>query len=215
MHIELSEVLICPSCGPDASLVLMVDEREGGWVREGTLACARCDVRYTVRDGRVDFGGEEGSGGSVPGRPELSDPGRVATEVAALLELQRRPGVVLLGAGLAPVAGRVAALAERAHVLSVVPRGGETASPGEPEGSRLTRAVGVPEEQFPVRARRLAGVALWSPVPERLGEAAAALAPGGRLAGLRPSSRTREALQELELEVVVSEERAFVASRPG
>lgn len=215
MRIELSEVLICPDCGPDANLVLAVDEQEGRWVRAGTLACARCDARYPVRAGSVDFGSAEPAG--VPeetGVPDggLADPDEVAVEVAALLGLDRRTGAVLLGPGLAPAAPRVAALAERSEILALAPGGG---SPEEAGGERLTWLRGHPGGRLPVRGRRLAGLALWSPDADRVEEAAEALGTGGRLAGLRPGPEARRRAEELGLEVLVSEVRAFVASRPS
>lgn len=240
MHIELSEVLVCPACGPDANLVLAVDEAEGRWVRSGTLACARCDRRYPVGAGRVDFSAAhepaEGPGGggtaaaagaarrepgaTGTGEPPGPDPREleaVATEVAALLELQRRAGVVVLGPGLAPAAPRIAAAAERAEVVALGgPGHGETGgSPGGESGAgRCTFLEGARPGALPVRERRLAGLALWAPDPDRLEAAAGTLGPGGRLVGLRPDPDARRALEDLGLEVLASEARAFVAARP-
>lgn len=213
MYIELSEVLVCPDCGPDANLVLMVDRREGRRVLSGTLACSRCDARYSVRRGVIRFG--------EPGEsPEPGQPGRgdLATEVAALLELHRRAGVVVLGPGLAPVARRVAALAERADVLLVTSGDGPSegaAAPEEGHATELTVAAGVPHGDLPVRERRVSGVALLDPSAASVREAVSILGPGGRLVGLRPSARARAAVEESALEVVASEERAVVAERPS
>lgn len=219
MYIELSEVLVCPDCGPDANLVLMVDRREGRRVLSGTLACSRCDARYSVRQGVIRLGEPE------PGSPSAgpADAGDVATEVAALLELHRRAGVVVLGPGLAPVARRVAALAERADVLLVTPGGGRSMGEegsdeegsDEGESGGLTVAAGVPDGDLPVRARRLSGVALLDPSVAHVRQGASALGPGGRMAALRPSAGARRAVEASGLEVVASEERAVVAERPS
>lgn len=248
MYIELSEVLLCPACGPDANLVLAVDEAEGRWVRSGTLACARCDRRYPVGAGRVDFsaahgpteapeaGGATAAGGAArrgpgadgadePPGPDPRELETVATEVAALLELQRRAGVVVLGRGLAPAAPRIAAAAERAEVVALRgPDHGEAGgspdgesggdSDGEPGAGRCTFLDGARPDALPVRERRLAGLALWAPDPDRLEAAAGTLGPGGRLVGLRPDPDARRALEDLGLEVLASEARAFVAARP-
>ncbi len=226
MYVELSEVLVCPSCGPDANVVLAVDERDGRWVRSGTLACARCDARYPVRGGRLDLrpsGEREPASGPGPDPSGPSDPEEVAVEVAALLELQRRGGAVLLGPGLAPAAPRIASLAERAAILCLAAPGPAGRGPGSaadgpapPEGEdRVTRIVTSPAAGLPVRERRLAGVVLWSPDPDRVEEAARALGAGGRLVGLRPSPEARRAAEGLDLEVLASESRAVVVSRPA
>lgn len=229
MHIELSEILICPACGPDANLVLAVDEAEGRWVRSGTLACARCDRRYPVGSGLVDFTAArdrgDGGGGTVDAGEPADSPGAgsedlesLATEVAALLELGRRAGAVVLGPGLAPVAPRLAALAERAEILALAPgpAGEPNDSPAEGDtGGRFTRLVTAGAGALPVRERRLAGLALWSPDRAGLEEAVPALGPGGRLVGLRPGADIRRALDDLDLDVLASEARAFVASRPA
>lgn len=225
MYVELSEVLVCPSCGPDANLVLAVDERDGRWVRSGTLACARCDARYPVRGGRLDLrpsGEREPASGPTPDPSGPSDPEEVAVEVAALLELQRRGGAVLLGPGLAPAAPRVASLAERAAILCLAEPaaaagpGPADRGPAPPDGEdRVTRILTSPAAGLPVRGRRLAGIALWSPDVDRVEEAARALGAGGRLVGLRPSPEARRAAEGLDLEVLASESRAVVVSRPA
>lgn len=221
MYVELSEVLVCPSCGPDANVVLAVDERDGRWVRSGTLACARCDARYPVRGGRLDLrpAGKREPVSADPSGP--SDPEEVAVEVAALLELQRRGGAVLLGPGLAPAAPRIASLAERAAILCLsapdsAAGPGSVGGPGSPDGEdRVTLILTSPAAGLPVRERRLAGVALWSPDVDRVEEAARTLGAGGRLVGLRPSPEARRAAEALDLEVLASESRAVVVSRPA
>lgn len=213
MHIELSELLACPRCGPGQGLVVSVDRIEDRGVREGRLACPRCDARYPIRESGIDFGGAaSGSGGSrAPGEdagaaaPVQTDP-EDAVRVAALLGLREGGGAVLLGAGLGPVAGALVELAGGVEVLAL------SRAPEDGSAPRVTRLLGVREGALPLHGRRLRGAALVGGSREALAEAARAVRPGGRVAVLRPAPAL-DVPGGLPLRVLAAEDAALVAER--
>lgn len=218
MHLEVSELLACPRCGPGQALVVSVDRIEARRVLEGRLACPGCHARYPIRGGTVAFGGDAdrpaaeadgASRGEAVAGPDPRGPGPDdAVRVAALLELGEGGGAVLLGSGLEAAAARVAGLAAGVEVLSLA-AAGEGAAVGE---SGVTRLLGVCEEALPLHGGRLRGAALLGGSPAALREAARAVRPGGRVAVLRPAVHV-EVLEGLPLRVLAAEASALVAER--
>lgn len=201
MHLELSELLACPRCGPGQGLVVSVDRIEDRRVREGWLACPGCDARYPIGRGGIDFGEAAGGGGDSGG----GDP-EDAVRVAALLGLREGGGVVLLGAGLESAAAGVAELAGGVEVLAL------SLAPDGPAAPRVTRLLGVRGGALPLHGRRLRGAALAGGSPELLAEAARVVRPGGRVAVLRPTPDL-DVPGELPLRVLAAEAAAIVAER--
>lgn len=220
MHVQLSEILSCPRCGSPQGLVVMVDDLDGeGRVREGDLGCSRCERRYPVAGGVVDLRpGDAGAAGAEEGVSPAESPSRggrpprdeLAVEVAALLDVRGLRGALVLGPGLAAAGGRVAEMAGEARALCLA---GADEEPPRGPGSSLCTLVRSPPDTVPVLPGKAAGVALWRPAAEVVGPAGAALAPGARLAVLRPDPEARRELASSGLEVVASEERAAVARR--
>lgn len=122
---------MCPACRPGQGLVARVDQLEGRRVVEGFLGCPNCEARYPIREGVVRFEDEGASPGA--GEPP-GDPSETATVVAALMGLEKNgSGYVLLGHGLARVAGLVASLAEGVEVVALARAGeapGRARAPG-------------------------------------------------------------------------------------
>lgn len=217
MHIGLSEILTCPRCRSPQGLVVMVDELDGdGRVRQGDLGCPRCERRFPVEGGVVDLlrGEEEGDGdeGGREGSGDTPPPEELAVEVGALLDARALRGAVVLGRGLAAAGPRVAELADDARLLCL---GGQDEAPPEGRGASRCTLARSPAGSLPVLSGKAAGVALWRPRPDETERGRTALAPGGRLAALRPDATVRQDLASSDLEVVASEERAAVVRRPG
>lgn len=217
MQIELSELLTCPDCRSPQGLVVLVDDLDdGGRVLGGSLGCSRCERHYPVRDGVVDLAaGVPGGDSPPPEAPPAEGPSReeLAAEVGGLLDLRNAPGPVVLGPGLAGTAPPLASLADAPPIL-VLAAPGEEAPEEEARGGAFTLARG-PADRLPLLSGKAGGVALWRPGPETVGDARDALAPGGRLAALRPDDLARRELEDSDLEVLASEERAAVARRSG
>lgn len=218
MYVEVSEALACPACGPPQGLVVLVDELDGRRVTEGRLGCSRCERRFPVRGGVAHLAVEgtpdpgDAARGEVEGRAngemDVEADGELAVEVAALVGAPEAEGWVLLGPGLGAAAEAVAEVGGAAGIVSLG-RGSPPTAPG------LSRVVTGAGGSLPVLAGKLGGVALWRPSPSLVRDAARTLRPGARLALLRPSEEARRAAEESEvdLEVLASEERAWVGRR--
>ncbi len=215
MQIELSELLTCPECRSSQGLIVLVGGLDDdGRVRTGSLGCSRCERRYPVRDGVVDLAAGE-AGGDAPPPPASPSPEELAAEVGGLLDLRSARGPVVLGPGLSRAAAPLASLSDAPPLLALAAPGEEV--PGEAPRTAFT-LVRAPGARLPLLAGKAGGVALWRPGPEAVGDARRALAPGARLAALRPEDAVRRELEDAgddDLEVLASEERASVARRPG
>ena len=220
MLLELSEVLACPACGPPQVMVAVVHESVGHRVTRGFLGCPACDARFSIEEGVVDLTREEGGQGA-PGSPgaSLAVPGPTFDEAAideaamlvgAVLDLARGSGHVLLGPGLAGIAGAVGSLAERWEVVSLV-----GARPAEAPGSDGISRLIVPEVgRLPLLRGRFGAAALaGDPDTDRLREIATALVPLARLAIVAPGTGVVSAMQEVGIEVIATDERVAVGSR--
>lgn len=204
MHLDLSELLACPHCGPGRSMVVSVDRIESRRVLRGRLACPECEARYAIEGGRVDFGQV------IPARDETAPGGaagpEAATRVAALLDLREGGGVVLLGLGLEEAAARVSGLAPEVEVIAL------SRDPAGKTPERVTLFLGIREVTLPLRSGGLRGAALLEGSAGAVAEAARVVRPGGRLAVLRPQVDA-SALQGLPLRVLAAAESALVAER--
>lgn len=94
MHLDLSELFVCPRCRPAQGLVVLVDEIEDRRVARGRLGCPECDARFPLREGTLrldaagrgtdadeapDSGGDDGAAEDRErdgGRPDAGGPGR-------------------------------------------------------------------------------------------------------------------------------------------
>lgn len=210
MQIELSEILTCPDCRSPQGLIVLVDDLDDeGRVRTGDLGCSRCQRRYPIREGVVDL-----MDGPEPGRDseeggDRPPPEELAAEVGGLLDLRGAAGPVVLGHGLASAARRLAGLVEGVSVLALA------ADAGAAPGNGSFTLVLAPAGRLPLLHGKAEGVALWKPGAGALEDARDALAPGGRLAVLRPDGEARRELEDSRLEVLASEDRAAVARRSG
>lgn len=213
MQIELSEILTCPDCRSSQGLIVLVDELDdGGRVRSGDLGCSRCQRRYPVREGVVDLRDGGGGGGSPAGDGDRPPAEELAAEVGGLLDLRSSAGPVVLGHGLASAASPLAGFVEGVSLLALA--GGGGAAPGNGSSGSFTLVL-APAGRLPLLAGKAGGVALWRPGAAALEDAVRALAPGARLAVLRPDEQSRRWLEGSDLELIASADRAAVARRSG
>ena len=215
MHILLTDLLICPRCGPGFGLILIADHLENRRVIEGSLGCPNCRDRYPVEGGFGDL--------RPPPRktrddaPDVGPPASPsAIEVAALLGLTGGRGNVALIGDVAGHATALAALVPDVEFVGVAPglRGWE-----EGEGvSRLDAGVSLPFSDGSLR-----GVGLFaereSPMagePSMAGELARVVTRDGRIAVWGASgavAKWERALRSGGCDVLASEETAVVVSK--
>ena len=103
MHILLTDVVVCPRCGPEFGLILLADRIVERRVLEGRLGCPNCREQYEVSGGRLDLS-TPGTVRGAAGSPDASDPAVSELEtvpdpgvrIAALLGVTHGPAYVLL-----------------------------------------------------------------------------------------------------------------------
>jgi uncharacterized protein YbaR (Trm112 family) len=210
--LELSEILACPVCGPPQIMVAVVHESESHRVITGFLGCPACDSRFEIIAGVVHFSPADGTAGpeAMARAPVGPLPEDSATLIAAVLELQRGSGYVLLGPGLEGLAQPVAALAERWEVVSL----GRRAAQGTEDLAPLSRLITGESEPLPLLPGRFAAAAMHGYVGvDEIRHVAAALRQVGRLAIVSPGPAAGEAVREAGLGVLAADARVIVAAR--
>lgn len=182
MHVELSDLLTCPRCGPTYGLILLPSESRDRRVESGVLGCANCRERYPVEGGVPDLRIGPGSGAEVSvnaaaGGGSVGVAGEVARDkamrLAAFLDLTDGGGSVLLAG---PSATYASLLSELVPGVTVVVIAGGEAAVGDPAVTRLRVDSGLP-----FRARGLRGVALTGDWASMVEEGASLLRSPGRL----------------------------------
>lgn len=205
MHIDLTQILTCPFCGPGHGLVALVERMEERRILEGRLDCPICERRHALRGGVVLL--DSGRGGSAAAfDPGLDGPEAGAT-AAALLGPPRGRETLLLAGGARGLGAAIARLRPEAEVVTFGP-------PPASAGSRLhpvvaEAALGAP----PFRGGSFHGAVLHGADREWLETIARSLRPGAHLVVLSPGPgfRTPEGNVLAEL---AADERAWVG-RPG
>ena len=220
MHLELTEILVCPDCGPGHGLIAFVDRMEDRRIVEGRLDCPMCESRHEILDGAVRLGRTPGTQPPVDpstGEPPVGDPepppqaGAMAT---ALLGPPEKGEVVLVAGAARVLASQIAEQRPDAAILSYE-------SPGLASGDvrthpRVYPVVSAPGRGsgLPFRAGGLDGAVCFGVEAERLEPIAQALSVGGRLVVLSPSPDALASLSALQgIEELAADARAWVGSR--
>lgn len=213
MHVELSDLLTCPRCGPTYGLILLPTEVRDRRVETGVLGCANCRERYPVESGVPDLRtapgrvasavGAERASAAVPA--ETPEPDRdMAVRLAALLDLSDGGGTVLVAG---PSAAHASLLAELVPDVSVLVVGGDEAAGGE-SATRLRV-----DAALPIRANGLRGVALTGSWSSLIEEGARLLRPAGRLVLDPAPSDAASRLAAAGLAVLLDEAGVVLAGR--
>ncbi len=199
MHLELTQILICPHCGPPNGLVAFVDRMEERRIVEGRLDCPVCERRHAVREGRVllgDAADESGAGADDDAAPTA----------AALLGTPEGPEILLLCGGAQFIAPAIADMRPEAAVVTLGP--GATARHPRVYPVIPSRSG----EHLPFRSGTFGGAVLTGDRPDLVAEVAPSLAVGARLVVLTPGAavldRAAPCLREL-----AADARAWVGVR--
>jgi uncharacterized protein YbaR (Trm112 family) len=207
MHILLTDVLVCPRCGPSFGLILLADRIEARRVIDGKLGCPNCREQYLIRGGEADL--RTGAGAVTPTshtEKNVRTPSTDAVPLAALLGVTQGPAYVLLAGDAALHASAVSAQMEDVEVIAV-----RTAPPGDADTQGISSVIA---EAIPLTTGKMAGVAITGArVSELLEAAARAVRPTGRLL-VEPAPEDAELrLRGLGLRVLAREGDVLLASR--
>lgn len=228
MHILLTDVLVCPRCGPSFGLILLADRIEDRRVLEGRLGCTNCREQYAIVGGEADLrsegagsGGQEtdrvrgsadaaaaagAAGGASPNAVNGEDVIAQATRLAALLGVAQGPAYALLAGDAAQYAEEVAAQLGDVEVIAVMP--GRSGSSDRAGTSHVVAAA------LPLAAGKMSGVALTGPSAAALLEAAArCVRPTGRLLVDPAPADGEERLRALGLRTLAREGTTLLAIR--
>ena len=138
MLLELTDLLACPQCGPEQSLVLLVTEAGEGRVRTGWLGCPNCRRDFPVNDGVADLrlDTEDREGGTEPLRDD-----ELPLKIVALSGLTQERGFLVVDEHLAAAAHQIAEIAPEVEVIAVSP---EAPSGATDSGLRRVGPPGLP-----------------------------------------------------------------------
>ncbi len=219
MNVALTDILVCPRCGPPHGLVLLADRVEDRRVLAGVLGCPNCGERYPVKAGLADLrpSGERSPVAAAPAvAPGEASAGAsaagAATRLAALMGLA---GAGAVGRAVALVLGPAAvlapALAAVAGDVEVVAADLAVAGwPEAPDVSRLLVAGRLPFFDRSVRGVTLSGEAGGTLLEEGL----RVLHPLGRLVleGAGPVEESRARVEQAGGRVLAAEGATVVAA---
>jgi hypothetical protein len=200
VHLNLTDQLTCPRCGPDFGLVLLADRAEGRRVYEGRLGCANCRTHYVVNNGVAEvLTGEHAlASGDVAQDPE---------RWAALLGVTEGPGMILLLGAFEGIAEEMADLLRDVELIVAHP---QVAAGAERMGVSRLRIGDV----VPLRNRGMRGVAVTDGGADALvREAARVCALAARVVVTNISNDVRTLLPELGLHVLAEQRDTLVAVR--
>lgn len=213
MDVSLTDLLVCPRCGPTYGLVLVPHESADRRVRSGVLGCANCRERYPIARGVADLrvgapaGGGEGVGSRcVPSSSERASDAEEPVRLAGLMGLAGARGTVLLAGPAVAHATPLAGLLPDLEVVAVVDGAVEPSSRAGISWVRVTTVL-------PFRSGALRGVALTGARARLAEEGARVLGGAGRLV-LDPAPDARDRLEDAGLVVVAEERGVMVATRP-
>jgi uncharacterized protein YbaR (Trm112 family) len=211
MHILMTDVLVCPRCGPAFGLILLADRIEDRRVPAGRLGCSNCREQYPIADGVADLTGGLGAAvGPVTADPPAAADDARADRIAALLGVTQPGAFVLLAGYAAADAAAVAARLQDAEVLAVC----DGVGAGVEDIGAMASVSRVQAHALPVATAKMAGVAVTGPrAAALLEEAARTVRPTGRLYLDPAPPDAAQRLARLGLRVLAEQEQALLAVR--
>lgn len=203
MHIELTELLCCPRCGPPHGLIAFVDRMADRRILDGRLDCPICETRHPVRDGIV-YLEADGDATTHPSGATPPDPDAAAI-AAALLGPPENAEILLLAGEAARLGPELADLRSDAAIVAWGP-------PPVSRHERVYPVVPGSGRRPRLRPGRLDGAVLARDDEEWLADVGQALAAGARLVLLDPDPDLAVPT-EARLTELASDARAWVGVR--
>ena len=108
MLLVLTDLLICPKCGPGQGLIVLAERIAERRVLEGTLGCPICETHYPIRRGVADL--RLIAGPETSNAVDLAGASSDSLRVAALLGITQGPGFAVILGSDAKAAAAVGAL---------------------------------------------------------------------------------------------------------
>ena len=201
MRLDLTEILSCPSCGPDRGFVAFVDRLEAGIIVQGRLDCPECEQRHPVVDGVLYMS----DGSTETGAEDHRGLAEKSELAMALLGVPEAPEVILVGPGLDQLAAELAANRPSASLLCLTTAPHARAFPDRVHPIVYGETGTLPFRSDRIHAAVLSGAAAFDPA-----EIARVLVPGSRIVILEPGSGLPD-LQALEsISTLAADPRAAV-----
>lgn len=222
MHLELTQVLTCPFCGPEHGLIAFVDRMEERRIVAGHLDCPTCERRHVVRDAVVylsagdggsphaaadaaDAGPDAGAGGAPD--DELAGLPEPAPVAAALLGPADGPETLLLAGGAGRLGPGIADLRPEAAVLTY----GSSPAAVHPRVYPIVPAG--PDTGLPFRSGSFEGAVLAADALAHSADISRILRTGARLVVLGPARDLQAVDAAAPLRRLAADERAWVGIR--
>lgn len=204
MHIQLTDILTCPRCGPETGLIVRSDVMKERRVVEGALGCPQCETHYPIRGGVALLGPPD----MAEQTNRIEDDEEASIRMAALLGATEPLGFVLVLGPAAAAAPPLARMVDNTEIIADAPSAPASAD----SVSRMTIGERLPFYSSHLRAIWLSGES----ANRLLEEGARVLHPLGRLV-LEPSpENARQRLEAAGLRVLAQQDRTVLAVRgPG
>jgi len=200
VYLVLTDILVCPRCGPEQGLIVlshrMVDRR----IIEGRLGCPICESQYPIHGGVADLRTETAQESAV------EPAGHAALELAALMGVTSGPGFALLSGSTPALAAELAQTVPDLEWIALAP-----AFAAQQEQVGLNR-ISVDSGRVPLRGHSLRGAIVLERGRD-LRVIAKALRPSARLVYAHPDDATIAEVRELGMRVLAHNDALLVAER--
>lgn len=201
MYLPLTDLLVCPVCGPDAGLILYTTELRDRRVLAGDLGCPQCRRQWPVRGGFADLRTRGGRAAGESGRAERD----AAIRIAALLGVAQGHGHLLIVGPAARHAPAVADLLEHIEVVAM-----EDSLEHDEERTGVSR---LGADALPFIDGRMRGVWLSGSAVQWMEEGVRILARAGRIVLEPAPPGARERLDALGVDVIAQQDATILGTR--
>jgi uncharacterized protein YbaR (Trm112 family) len=206
MHLLLTDVLVCPRCGPGFPLIMLAERLEERRLYEGRLGCANCRELYAVRGGFADLryppGAPLAAGDAAEVEPADAE---AAIRLGALLGVAEGAGTFIVVGPGARLATAIPSIVPDLEVVAV-----DAALAGLPEQPGVSRVAS--GERLPFANGAARGLAVTAGATVALEEALRVVAPSGRLVLEAATPDDAERLRAAGCEILLEEGAVVVAS---
>jgi uncharacterized protein YbaR (Trm112 family) len=205
MHLVLTDILVCPHCGPGAGLIVLAERMENRRVLQGALGCPGCRRQFSIRDGVPDLRRESSESTTDPAATGTG-PASDGLRLAALLGLADARGYALLIGAPAEDTAALAALLPQLELITV-------ATPAASQGSASINRL-LTDAVLPLRAGTVSSALLGAHAPPTMiAETMRVLSAGARLVVATALPGAEELAASSQLRVLARDAEHIVCVR--